>query len=858
MRLDKIALVLIVGHALGTVERTAGMWLCAGMLMLAVLPALIEILRQSSARRLTAYALILVVAFLRADSADARYPRFLRAVERYAPEMTDAMRGHDYSFWLDEALLIVDGSVRYHGRACPTGWVEGLPGRGWGGRFRWIAEGISAECGDRLRICGRIAPLPHANLIGERDSEAFYAGYGLSGTLTVSRFERLCRGSDSIAAVCGRFRGMISDACTAIGSSAGRFLERILLGGSAPGDPDMQNRMRDLGLSHLLAASGLHVGLIYGWGCALLSFSGLRRWCADVLMAAVLIAYAALIGAPPSILRAISFLLYRIGARLSGRRANTLKAFLIAMAITLICHPRAWSNQGFLLSFLCAAALWLVDADARMNPGRAAWVNALRKGLWMNALTLPITFRLSGRFGFVALIANGMAVPVFSKLFAFGGATLILGTVPMLGDGMRSAFRLCYGLLEIMLSGLASLPMLSIRRIGGFDGNELSLYAVLMGIGIYRTLHPSRGSAGGLGLEDAAAFRGALHQVLIRSGALIISAGCIGAWGLPQLRRRLTMLDIGQGDGLMLEYGGRVMLFDTGGKFVPARRAGHSASAPAMPDPGEAYAEGLIRRGIRHIDAVWISHDDYDHVGHLSALAQRIPIDRILHSPVAPGQTLDALNPVIPRAGASHMAVEQGAVHVLPFPLGLSSPASVEVLLAGELRDEERNAGSMVVLLDMGPTVLLTGDIEHGDDAMIAQLGGRQVDVLKAAHHGAEKGTTARLAGALTPGITLISSGLGNRYGHPRPEVLARLRAVGSRILRTDMAGAIVLNPDPFTGQWVCGYEKDLILEEQVFCGWVIFLLGRLIIAHGEALKSRGRRCVLTESTSPMPIRLIS
>jgi len=248
---------------------------------------------------------------------------------------------------------------------------------------------------------------------------------------------------------------------------------------------------------------------------------------------------------------------------------------------------------------------------------------------------------------------------------------------------------------------------------------------------------------------------------------------------------RLTVFDVGQAESMLLETSRQALLVDSGGApFGGGIDVGRRVLAPA-----------LWARGIRSLDAMLITHGDPDHLGGALAvvddfrprqvwegirLPQHVPTQELLneaarfHIPVAPL-----------RAG---QVMRQGNVllRVLHPP-----PPDWE-------RRRVRNDDSVVVEVVYGDVaILLTGDI--GSDverAIVPQLTPSRVRILKVAHHGSRTSSSAALLDAWRPQIAVISCGRGNRFGHPSPEVLQRLEAIGATLLRTDLDGQITIETD--------------------------------------------------------------
>jgi competence protein ComEC len=252
-----------------------------------------------------------------------------------------------------------------------------------------------------------------------------------------------------------------------------------------------------------------------------------------------------------------------------------------------------------------------------------------------------------------------------------------------------------------------------------------------------------------------------------------------------ELRLRVTVFDVGQGESILLESGRHALLVDTGGTpFGGGIDVGRRVLAPA-----------LWARGVRSLDAMLVTHGDPDHLGGALAIVDDFRPKRIWEGVRLPHHTptqalLDAAAgwriPVSAlRAG---QVIRHGDVQlrVLHPP-----PPDWE-------RRRVRNDDSVVIEVVYGDiAILLTGDISaEVERSIVPLLSPTRTRILKVAHHGSRTSSAAALLEAWRPQIALISCGRGNRFGHPAPEVLRRLEAIGATVLRTDLDGQITIETD--------------------------------------------------------------
>lgn len=232
----------------------------------------------------------------------------------------------------------------------------------------------------------------------------------------------------------------------------------------------------------------------------------------------------------------------------------------------------------------------------------------------------------------------------------------------------------------------------------------------------------------------------------------------------------VDVLDVGQGDSVLIRGGGKAVLIDAG--------------------PSDADVVGQLRTlGITRLDLVVATHPHADHIGRMKDVVTSIDVGLYVDNGLPHTTRMyDALMTTIEERHVPYRAARQG------MKLNLGAEATLTVLfpanapLTGTRSD--LNSNSVVLWLDHGEVdMLFTGDSEAPTERALLGLGLASVEVLKVAHHGSEHSSTQPFLAALQPRFALISCGTDNRYGHPDPEALARYAHVGAAIYRTDLSG---------------------------------------------------------------------
>jgi competence protein ComEC len=552
---------------------------------------------------------------------------------------------------------------------------------------------------------------------------------------------------------------------------AGLALVRALVLGDPSFLPSAWRRgLRRTGLSHLLAVSGLHVGLVAG--LALLAAGALGPRGRVLAALGVVALYLLVAGPRPALLRA-SFMALAAGvAFLVGRLPSAGNALAVAAALLVLRRPELLSDLGFELTVAATAGLiFLAPACARAWGGgegrrglRAGLVRALAASLAAQLAALPLALPAFHLLAPASPLLNLLAVPWTAVTLAVGLAWSALAMVSP-------------------IAGAATVPLLD---------------ALAAPFG-----WPARGSpqawgtlalAAPAGLCLLAATAGALLLAwprrreawlgVLALAALVATIGR-GSGTPPAFRAEaaLTLLDVGQGDSLLLTDGRRALLVDGGGW-----RHGDFGGRVLLP--------ALLAEGVARLDVAVLTHPDVDHCGGLVDLASYLPIDEVWMAPGEEAEPCAAALAAAPGPRLRHLAAGD-LRSVGTWRFAVLNPRREG---AGGGSD---NDGSLVLAASaLGRRALLTGDVEaRGEGAMVGRLeaaaGGGRFDVLKVAHHGSRTSSTPPLLAAVRPRLALVSVGLGNPYGHPAPDVVARLRRAGARVLRTDRVGEVRLAWEP-------------------------------------------------------------
>jgi competence protein ComEC len=523
---------------------------------------------------------------------------------------------------------------------------------------------------------------------------------------------------------------------------------------------------RRSGLAHLLAVSGMNVALVAGAAAALGSFCS--RGSRLALVAVAVLLHLAVVGPVPSLLRATLMTSAALFGLVLERRALALQSLAVAATCMAAMDPSLVRDLGFCLS--CSATFGLVVlAPAvleRWPRRRNPLALALAVSLAAQASTLPWALATFSYLSPAAALLNLVAVPLAALLLvaALGWIALALA-IPPLGD----LAALPLDLLAAPFRWLPSLP----------SGPWLCLPlppSWWLGLGL-----------GSLTLAAASSPRSARGAFLL---GLLLTAAPPARPGAAPPEVEWVLADVGQGDGALLRRGATAMLVDGGGGAGRRRTRDFGA---------QVWLPLLAARGISRLDAVVVTHGDNDHCGGLIDVASYLRIGEVWAAPEL-GET-----GCVREIRALSRAVFRGLGAGDRATLG---SLSFEVLGPDRGAPGKDNDRSLVLALEVGGRrLLLTGDIERRAERELLSRDSPALrgDLLKVAHHGSASSSTAAFLGAVRPRLSVISSGVANRFGHPSPGVVDRLVLAGSRTLRTDLSGQIVI-------RWRSGWPLEIDL----------------------------------------------
>lgn len=593
---------------------------------------------------------------------------------------------------------------------------------------------------------------------------------------------------EGLASARARVRRSIARWVAPVSPLSSGIVTAVLIGDRSGLPDEVRDRLQAAGTFHVIAISGGNIAILAGLAIGLLMVVGVRGRVASLAAAGVLLAYAHVVAAGPSVWRATTMAVIYLAAKGLDHRTPPWQAIAVAAALMIAIDPAEVRDPGFLLT--CGATAALVECMrrlARRTPARrrvvVGWIAAsVAASLAVEAVLMPASAWLFSRVTFAGVGLNLLAVPLMAGVQIAGMAVVALDVVGVDATGPAWIAHTAAASIVGSAGWLDAAPWLS-WRVPPPGAWPLAVY--------YASL-----------LAMAFAPRARVRLVaavpLAVSGLVIVS-GWSPRVDAPSARLRLTVLDVGQAEAMLLELPeGPRLLVDSGG--VPF--------GDGVDIGGRVVAPALWWRGLRTLDGLLVTHGDPDHAGGAEVLTGIFRPRWLWEGIEVPSHT--------PTARLRRQAADVGArverLHAgREFAFG---EARVRVLHPPEPdweRPRVRNDDSVVLeVVYRDVALLLTGDVSaEVERTLVPRLTAAAHRILKVPHHGSRTSTSGLLLDAWRPQLAVISAGRGNSFGHPVPEVLERLASVGARVLRTDRHGQIVVETD--------GYHVDATshLEER-------------------------------------------
>jgi competence protein ComEC len=791
----KLCLPYIVGIFIGWQLNISILLLTAGLIILVIATIILRKVKPSSSQTSHFILLILVLLGMFKISFDAKYQsnnsieHFIHDEEQEATLVgvvneRAVSKGEFYSLRIEAETLSVSGYGFQVTGYKMNKQVEGdaivsIPKKNISaGKIRELTYGRT------VTLTGMLKRPTRARNPGEFDYRNYLKLQGIYAQLYVRADSNIQLGERTgtwiLSEVVHPFRDWISTTMDSlIGGEEAKLVKGLVIGERSEIDTSIKLAFTNAGLMHILAVSGLNVGLVAVMFWSVFSLFRFPRIVIGILTVLSLVFFIFLTGAEASVTRAVIMACVFIGAKIFEHRTSLLNALGVAALIILLVDARWLFDVGFQLSFVAVLSLAYIYPKLKKQVERLPfWKNThslLREYLFLSTAvslaatigTLPLTAYYFHKISIVGIAMNLLAVPVSGIILALGCAVVLMAAISTWLGSMYalSAYAFSWFLL----------------RFTEWGGNwEYSVLEV--NISYFEAV----------GWFLLILFLLEIHRPLVRRIG-IISFLLIGnfilyssLFAVTEPTLKITMLDVGQGDAIVVQLpNGKTILVDAG-PIDSKRDAGTRTIVPF-----------LKRNEIEKIDALFISHPHADHLGGLPALLREFDVGTIYECGAkSESKLVSEIERLTDSLQIQSQKLTAGSI------VSLDSMVRLYILhpfIGEDSLDENLNNHSLVIKLVYGETsILFSGDAETPAEREITSAFGDFLDsdMLKVGHHGSITSSSEELLDDVTPKYALVSVGNKNKFKHPSPMVMQRIQDRGCRILRTDKFGAIVLESD--------------------------------------------------------------
>lgn len=661
----------------------------------------------------------------------------------------------------------------------------------------------SIRIGNLLRISGIPEILESARNPGNFDQKAYYR---IRGIRLLVMAETICTVSDDTYPVrqflwelrCVWKEILIRQ----LGSYYGETMSAVLLGDKSGLDDEMKSAYQKCGISHLLAISGLHMTFL-GMGIyKLLRRAGAGFGLSGAAGAVLLIFYCLMTGAGVSSVRALIMFAVKIGAEITGRDYDLPTGLALSAAVQCSDQPLYLTDASFLLSYGAILGIVLLvpvfsDMSAMKNESKTgrSICRQIRNSF---CASTAVSIFLAGpllwfyfEIPLYSVLLNLIVIPAMPAAMGAGIAGSLI--TPVAESAGAAVLQICRAVLagyDAVCTFAGGLPYARIVT-GRPQIYWIVLYYTVVGavLFFYRSLK-SR--------QDEEKMPGGQRRIMHRIPGVILllfSILMIFVCRTESGNRngvQVTVLDVGQGDGIYVGASSFHCLIDGGSSDVSM--VGKFRLEPYF-----------LSQGIDCLDYVFVTHGDEDHISGIREILMNQKLGVKIRTLVFPpeeyhDEKLKELEKTAAEYGTCTAVMEPGN-RIASERTGKADRGELILTCVGPERGtgmEPGNDASLVLQLSYGKfKMLFAGDVEQtGEKYLFESERLEKCDVLKAAHHGSENSGSEEFLNAVSPVCAVVSAGRDNRYGHPHSETVIRMKRAGCKVYSTQDNGAVTIRSD--------------------------------------------------------------
>lgn len=631
----------------------------------------------------------------------------------------------------------------------------------------YMEEKIPFPRGTILSVRGILHGIDAPRNPGEFDNPVYYETQGIYYTMSGGHVLAYSGNPVWYEKKMEDFKERLSVCFGRIGGKYAGIFQAMLLGDKSGLDPQIKSQYQMAGIIHILAISGLHLSILGSGFFQILKRVGAGNGLAGILALAVMIPYGVMTGSSVATMRSVIMFLIGIGAKISGRSYDLLSSLSVAAILILLECPACLYYSGFQLSFGAVLGLGgilpILQEAWKDSPLAAPFLGAVSVHLVM----IPLLLHSFSEVSVLGIFLNLLVIPTVGGVLISGLAGVAAGLLSL------SAGKLLILPGKVLLAVYNGLGDLCCRFpfctwVGGKpEFWQIVIYYLLL-IFVMEFLRRSQNSR----KTWKKMWKGMLAALYVLSLAVLGWKDCSGL--------RITFLDVGQGDGIVLEDQGECYLIDGGS--TSQSMVGTYRILPFIKS-----------RGISKIQAVFVTHTDEDHCNGVmeilkaqTAHTTSVRVKRlVLPAWQEKPETYVKLEGLAEKAGIPIFYVRRGeSLKIKDLRMSVKNPGP-------ESDPEDTNGGSIVLQMEYGEfRGLFTGDIGEEQEREI--LGGVQkCTLLKVAHHGSKNSSCEEFLKKVHPWLSVISVAEENLYGHPHPAAVSRLKKWSKEVRMTKEDGAI-------------------------------------------------------------------
>lgn len=519
-----------------------------------------------------------------------------------------------------------------------------------------------------------------------------------------------------------------------MGEDSASFVTSVILGESLLKTDDI----KDLGLSHILAVSGLHIDILVTFILFIFSYFNLSYKHGYMTALGICFFYGYLIGFPFSVLRVLIMTSLEYLAFAYKKPLDKKKSLILAGLFIILINPFAILSPGYVLTFAAATGIYLIYPKIKYLARERFLAKQVIFALAIQISIFPFIIYYYGRINLISIFANLIVVPIFGVTMYLIFALVIV--FPFLGFILKPFFKLLEFLVSQILSASKFLAYFKFFTIDfKKESIVLSVFVFIMILVLIYGKKTDR----------------MMNRLYF--GLSFIIVGFLALEPVVFDNPSFCMVDIGQGDAFILKDGKDIYLFDVGGPKFKSYDSGQKVLVPL-----------LKSMGVSEIKAVFISHMDKDHAGNLDLINENFKVNNVISSHLNKNE-LASYN-FSPMSVGDRVKLKNGYI---------------EAVFDGSPGEDSNNKSLGLLINIKGKKILWLGDLEsfYEDKLQV------KADILKLSHHGSKTSTSKVFVENVDPKVCLISAGKNNSYGHPNKEVLENIK--GRKIYNTQKDGFV-------------------------------------------------------------------